>query len=173
MSRGRIVAYTVILSIAVIGFYLWRDFHLTGLDIKPPDVVIEDIELTRKVGDAKWTLSSPHIEHREGKIYGRSMDVTVEEDDGTVTKLFARSGVFTRETEDISLSSVSGDMERGAERMTLTAGSADYDGESKMWNLREGVVLSSDKITVKGPSGLYDSNSGVASVTGGGTATWQ
>lgn len=160
------------MGIAVLGGYLWRDFHLTGREEKLPDVVVENLEVERVIDRRKWNIVSPKIEHRDGKIYGDSMDVTVLAESGDISTFYAESGVFMRKSGDIKLSRVTGSAVKGSDKISIAAGRADYDAGDKIWRLADGVFMSNDKFEIRGPSGLYDDTKGTASVTGGGTAKW-
>ena len=68
----------MILVIAVGAFYLWRDLHLSAINKMPiPDLVVENIEIERMISGKKWKLISPRVEHKDGIVYGSSMDVTI------------------------------------------------------------------------------------------------
>lgn len=159
---------------SVIAFYFWRDLRL-GLnvsDLNIPDVVVENIEISRVIDGSEWNLVSPRAEHRQGMIYGQSVDITVIAGNGDVSQLFAVSGVFSRTSGDVVLNDVSADVRRENKTIFLRSGRAYYDSVAEKWYFSNDVTINDGSVEASGPEGVYDVKQGLSTITGGGTVKW-
>ena len=173
ISGKKLIVLTVILVIAVGAFYLWRDLNLSAMNKIPiPDLVVENIEIERMINGKKWKLISPRVEHKDGIVYGDSMDVTITDPAGRVTHIYADKGTFTRENNDVSLTSADGVMKENAKESNLKAGNVKYEAAAEKWNFDDGVALSDGRMLIEGKKGYYDTKSGECRLTDGGTITW-
>ena len=173
ISGKKLIVLTVILVIAVGAFYLWRDLNLSAMNKIPiPDLVVENIEIERMINGKKWKLISPRVEHKDGIVYGDSMDVTITDPAGRVTHIYADKGTFTRENNDVSLTSADGDMKENAKEYNLKSGNVKYEAAAEKWNFDDGVALSDGRMLIEGKKGYYDTKSGECRLTDGGTITW-
>ena len=172
-SGKKLIVLTVILVIAVGAFYLWRDLNLSAMNKIPiPDLVVENIEIERMINGKKWKLISPRVEHKDGIVYGDSMDVTITDPAGRVTHIYADKGTFTRENNDVSLTSADGVMKENAKEYNLKSGNVKYEAAAEKWNFDDGVALSDGRMLIEGKKGYYDTKSGECRLTDGGTITW-
>ena len=172
ISGKKLIVLTVILVIAVGAFYLWRDLNLSAMNKIPiPDLVVENIEIER-INGKKWKLISPRVEHKDGIVYGDSMDVTITDPAGRVTHIYADKGTFTRENNDVSLTSADGVMKENAKEYNLKSGNVKYEAAAEKWNFDDGVALSDGRMLIEGKKGYYDTKSGECRLTDGGTITW-
>ena len=173
ISGKKLIVLTVILVIAVGAFYLWRDLNLSAMNKIPiPDLVVENIEIERMINGKKWKLISPRVEHKDGIVYGDSMDVTITDPAGRVTHIYADKGTFTRENNDVSLTSADGVMKENAKEYNLKSGNVKYEAAAEKWNFDDGVALSDGRKLIEGKKGYYDTKSGECRLTDGGTITW-
>ena len=173
ISGKKLIVLTVILVIAVGAFYLWRDLNLSAMNKMPiPDLVVENIEIERMINGKKWKLISPRVEHKDGIVYGDSMDVTITDPAGRVTHIYADKGPFTRENNDVSLTSADGVMKENAKEYNLKSGNVKYEAAAEKWNFDDGVALSDGRMLIEGKKGYYDTKSGECRLTDGGTITW-
>ena len=173
ISRKKFTVLTVILVIAVGAFYLWRDLHLSAINKIPiPDLVVENIEIERMISGKKWKLISPRVEHKDGIVYGSSMDVTITDPAGKVTHIYADNGTFTRENNDLSLTSADGVMKEAAKEYNLKSGNVKYEAWAERWHFDDGVRLTDGRMVINGKKGYYDTKSGECRLTDGGTITW-
>ncbi|MFR5881738.1 MAG: LPS export ABC transporter periplasmic protein LptC, partial [Cloacibacillus evryensis] len=173
ISGKKLIVLTVILVIAVGAFYLWRDLNLSAMNKMPiPDLVVENIEIERMINGKKWKLISPRVEHKDGIVYGDSMDVTITDPAGRVTHIYADKGTFTRENNDVSLTSADGVMKENAKEYNLKSGNVKYEAAAEKWNFDDGVALSDGRMLIEGKKGYYDTKSGECRLTDGGTITW-
>lgn len=173
ISGKKLIVLTVILVIAVGAFYLWRDLNLSAMNKIPiPDLVVENIEIERMINGKKWKLISPRVEHKDGIVYGDSMDVTITDPAGRVTHIYADKGTFTRENNDVSLTSADGVMKENAKEYNLKSGNVKYEAAAEKWNFDDGVALSDGRMLIEGKKGYYDTKSGECRLTDGGTITW-
>ena len=173
ISGKKLIVLTVILVIAVGAFYLWRDLNLSAMNKMPiPDLVVENIEIERMINGKKWKLISPRVEHKDGIVYGDSMDVTITDPVGRVTHIYADKGTFTRENNDVSLTSADGVMKENAKEYNLKSGNVKYEAAAEKWNFDDGVALSDGRMLIEGKKGYYDTKSGECRLTDGGTITW-
>lgn len=173
ISGKKLIVLTVILVIAVGAFYLWRDLNLSAINKMPiPDLVVENIEIERMINGKKWKLISPRVEHKDGIVYGDSMDVTITDPAGRVTHIYADKGTFTRENNDVSLTSADGVMKENAKEYNLKSGNVKYEAAAEKWNFDDGVALSDGRMLIEGKKGYYDTKSGECRLTDGGTITW-
>ncbi|MCF0247268.1 MAG: LPS export ABC transporter periplasmic protein LptC [Synergistes sp.] len=172
-SRKKIARWTAIIVIAVGAYYVWRDLNLDVFaDTDLPDLVVENIDVERKVGSDDWTLSSPRVEHKDGVIYGTSLDVSIKTPTGRVTNIFAEEGTFTRENNDITLTNADGAMVENNKVYNMKTSNAVYKAASETWFFDEGIILSDDKMVVEGSKGYYNTKNGECRITEGGTVTW-
>lgn len=141
-------------------------------DIPIPDVVVENIEIKRVLDGSEWVLLSPRAEHKQGMIYGQSVDITVTAENGEVSKMFAANGVFSRESSDITLESMSADVKHEKKNISMRAGMAFYNSSEDIWYFSEDVSISDGSATASGPEGSYSAGEGLSLITGGGTVTW-
>ena len=154
------------------GIYLWRDLHLTDLKTaKLPDVVVENIRLERDVNGNHWTFVSPRVEHRDGMVYGDSLDVTIAGRDGTKTKVAATNGTFARSNDDVTLKNAFATYIRKDKKYFLRSGSVYYTAARELWTLSGGVTLSQGNVRITSKNGLYDAKSGDCVMSGGCVAT--
>lgn len=158
---------------AVITFYFLRDLRLSGIDLDIPDIVVENIEINREINGDEWLLVSPRAEHRQGMIYGQSLDVTITDPAGNISKLFAVSGEFSRESENVTLIDISADIKRDNKDIHMRSGRAYYNSKKETWYFSNDVMLNDGSVKVSGPEGFYDVKEGLSQITGGGTVTWQ
>ena len=173
ISGKKLIVLTVILVIAVGAFYLWRDLNLSAMNKMPiPDLVVENIEIERMINGKKWKLISPRVEHKDGIVYGDSMDVTITDPAGRVTHIYADKGTFTRENNDVSLTSADGVMKENAKEYNLKSGNVKYEAAAEKWNFDDGVALCDGRMLIEGKKGYYDTKSGECRLTDGGTITW-
>ena len=162
ISGKKLIVLTVILVIAVGAFYLWRDLNLSAMNKIPiPDLVVENIEIERMINGKKWKLISPRVEHKDGIVYGDSMDVTITDPAGRVTHIY-----------DVSLTSADGVMKENAKEYNLKSGNVKYEAAAEKWNFDDGVALSDGRMLIEGKKGYYDTKSGECRLTDGGTITW-
>lgn len=171
-SRGRLAFYAALVAFAVISFYFWRDLRLGLDDIAIPDIVVENIEIKRVLDGNEWILLSPRAEHKLGMLYGQSVDVTVTAASGDVSRLFAEKGLFSRESDNITLENMDADVERDGKNVTMKAGVAYYDSAEDKWYFSDDVTIFDGSVEASGPEGSYSVGEGLSLITGGGTITW-
>ena len=160
-------------AVCVLSVYFWKDLHL-GDDnaAKIPDIVVENITVEREVGGRQWKLLSPQVTHQEGIITGRSLDLTIKEPDGMESKIFASSGTFGREDNDVTLNQASGAMAQGKKKYDMTAGEAHYDAASDVWHFSGGIMLTDGHVKISGPSGYFKTKTGECRLVGRGSVCW-
>lgn len=173
ITKGKVIALTALLAVAVGSFYLWRDLHLgAAKNIPLPDIIVEDIEIERVVNGKRWKILSPRAEHKDGIIYGASVDITIKDPNGRDIHVYADKGTFTRESSDITLTNGDCTMTENGKEYKLRSGFVEYDAKNERWNFSEGVRLSSENIVISGEKGRYDTADGDCYITNGGTVTW-
>ncbi len=175
ISRKKAYTIAALTFVAVIAAFLWRDLNLAKRagEIPLPDIIVENIEIEREINGAQWKLISPRVEHREGLFYGESLDITITESNGKVTRINADKGVFTRANNDIEMTSADAVMKEKDKVYDLKAGRVEFKAARDLWSFFKGVMLTDGKITVEGQEGTYDAKSGECTVTGGGVVTWK
>ena len=159
--------------VAVGAYYVWRDLNLSAIKNAPlPDVVVENLDLERMVNGDKWKFKSPRVEHKDGMVYGDSMDVVITTPKGRVAHIQAEKGVFTRSNNDLTRKNADGVMTENGKTYTLKSGSVFYNDAQKNRRFSDGIDLTMGNINVRGKDGYYDTKSGDCRVTNGGTITW-
>ena len=175
LPKKTLCLLAALIAVAAGAYYLWRDLHLSSIKNVPiPDVVVENIELERKIDGKKWKLLSPRVEHKDNMVYGDSMDVTISDPAGKETQIYAAKGVFSRHTNDVTLRDAVGTMKEADGAYDLESGVAKYDSKSGIWYFSDGVTfkLAENNMVIRGKSGYYDSEKGVCRMTERGTITW-
>ncbi len=175
ISRKKAYTIAALIFVAVIMAFLWRDLNLANRagNIPLPDIIVENIEIDREINGKQWKLISPRVEHREGLFYGDSLDITITETDGKVTRINAKKGIFTRANNDIEMTSADAVMKAKDNVYDLKAGRVEFDAAKEFWSFFSGVMLTDGKITIEGKEGSYDTKSGECAVKGGGVVTWK
>lgn len=172
-KKKMIVLAAVVCLIAVGAFYLWHDLHLGAAEKIPlPDIVVEDINIERVIEGKNWKLLSPRVEHKEGFIYGVSLDVTITEPNGKETQIYADNGVLARESNDLSLVNADGVTRDNGKEYRLKSKKVDYDASTEIWHFAEGVTLTDGHMVIAGKTGYYEMKSGECRITDEGTITW-
>lgn len=172
-SKKKFIVLAAVVAIAVGVFYFWRDLHLSAVKRVPlPDVVVEDIEVERLVDGKMWKLISPRVEHKNGLIHGVSLDVTITEDNGKVTYIYADKGTFSRKNNNLDLTHADGTMKQNDKEYNLKSGRAKYTAAKDLWNFSKGVTLTDGHFVVSGKTGYYDAKKGECGLTNGGTISW-
>lgn len=158
---------------ALIAFFFWRDLRLRFDDIDIPDIIVENIEIKRVIDKDSWHLMAQRAEHKQGIIYGRSLDVKVTSENGELKTLTAESGIFSRESKNVTLEVVSGDITReDGDSIYLRAGRAYYDADADTWFLSKGVTLFDGTTEVSGPRGQIHVKDGISRISGGAKIIW-
>lgn len=176
ISRRSIIVALLLLFAAVMCFYLWRDLHLTDINTaRLPDIVVENISADRVINGKRWQLVSPRAEHRDGIIYGDSLDITISELDGSDkrSRILAEKGTFTMSSNDITLTDARGTMFTEGKTYSMKSGIADYKSAAKTWNFSRGLFLTDNKMTVSGDKGVFNTSTGNCKVVGRGKITWK
>lgn len=164
---------TVVLLTAVGVYYVWRDLHLDVIKNAPlPDVVVENLDLERVINGDKWQLKSPRVEHKDGIVYGDSMDVVITSPKGRVSRIKAEKGVFTRANNDLTLENADGVMSEKGKTYNLKSGKVFYSDAKKNWHFSDGIDLTMGNLNISGQDGYYDTKSGDCRITNGGRITW-
>ena len=88
---------------------------------------------------------SPRAEHKEGVIYGTSVDITIKDPNGRNTHIYADGSTFTRENNDITLTNGDGTMTEKGKTYDMQSGFVEYEADTERWNFSKGVTLSSEK----------------------------
>ncbi|MEG1602652.1 MAG: LPS export ABC transporter periplasmic protein LptC [Cloacibacillus sp.] len=173
ISKTKIILLTVVAVTAVGVFYMWRDLNLDSIKKVPiPDVVVENLDLNRVIKGDTWKFRSPRVEHKEGMVYGDSMDVTITSPNGRVSHITAEKGVFSRANNDLTLKNAVGRMQEKDKVYDLKSGNVFYEAAKENWHFSDGIELIIGKIKVSGKNGTYDTKSGDCKITNGGLITW-
>ncbi len=175
ISRRKAYTIAALIFAAVIIAFLWRDLNLANRagDIDLPDIIVENIEIDREINGKQWRLVSPRVEHREGIFYGDSLDVTITDPAGNITRVNAEKGVFTRASNDVEMTGADAFVKDKNGEFTLTAGRAEFKAETEQWFFSDGVILTDGKIKVEGKEGIYDTQRGKCIISNGGVITWK
>lgn len=173
ISKKMIIIPTALFLAAVGVYYLWRDFNLSNIKRIPvPDIVVNNIEIEREIDGKLWHLTSPMVEHKDGLLNGRSLDVTITEKSGKVTAIFAERGIFTRSNEDLTLFNANAEMRENDKKYNLKSGHVEYVSKTEFWTFTDNITLTDGKMTVEGSEGTFDGRSGSCRLPKGGTITW-
>lgn len=173
LSSKRFIISTAVLIVAVLIAFLWRDLHLDKRkNIPIPDIVVINLDLKRKISGKDWHFKSPRTEHKNNMLFAESLDIVISEPDSTLTYVNAEHGTFSRISEDITLTDATGRMEKKDKKYFLKARNVFYKASNEVWYLSQDVALSEDKISVNGPTGVYDTKNGKIDMPDGGTVTW-
>ncbi len=170
--RSRIIF--LLLAAAVCGGYLYRDFRLdlTTKIEKLPDVVIHDVKLDRVINNRRWRLKSPRVETKDNVLYGDNLDVIINENDGTESRVYAKKGIFSRDNGNLKLENAKGTMTSGDKTYDMTTGIADYNEKNDVWIFSGKLFLTDQETILTGESGSFNSVSGDCQVKGGGKISW-
>ncbi len=174
LSRKKIITLAVISVFAVMMGYFWRDLHLgerTG-NVKIPDVVVENIEVERLIGGKKWKFISPRIEHKDGIVYAKSIDIFIMEKNGKKTRLTAVNGKFSRENNNITMTDAKAVMADKKKDYSFSAGEVKYEASKETWHFSNGVVFIDENLKIEGQSGRYNTKNGDCRILNGGKVTW-
>ena len=174
LSRKRIITWLAALIIVVMALYLWRDLRLSDTKNVPlPDIVVENIVLNRTIDGKKWKLVSPRVEHKDGLVYGRSLDVTITDNTDTRTFISSANGIFSRVSNDVELTDVHGVLTKvHGKTYNLSAGTVNYDSSGKKWIFKNKVNLTDGRMEISAPNGYFDTASGQCVLSGRGMLTW-
>lgn len=174
INKGKIIVAAAVLFIAAAAFYLWRDFHLKAnvSDMPVPDILVENIEVNRNIDGKDWRFVSPRVEHKDGVVLGQSLDISVKDRDGGESRLFAASGTFLRDNNDVTLNKAYGAISSGGALYELTAGSADYIQSENVWFFKNTVKVSDENMDITGREGYFDENSSECLISGDARAEW-
>lgn len=173
INKRKAIVLAAVLAIAVGAFYLWRDLHLDALRSVPlPDIIVENIEIERVVNGKTWIIISPRAEHKDGIIYGTSVDITIKDPNGRVTHILADESTFARDSNDITLTNGDGTMTENGKVYTMKSGFVEYNAQNEIWNFSKGVTLTSEDMTISGDFGRYETLTGDCAVWDGGVVTW-
>lgn len=177
LSRKRIttgLAVLIVLIVLIMALYLWRDLRLSDTkDVPLPDIVVENIVINRTIDGKNWKLVSPRVEHRDGIVYGHSLDVTITDATDTRTFLTSVGGTFSRASNDVELTDARGVLTQTDGRTyNLTAGIVNYDASAKKWIFKNKVNLTDGKMEISAPNGYFDTTNGQCVLSGRGILTW-
>lgn len=174
LSRRRLLICASLVVFAVIAFYFWRDLRLSlNLDdIVVPDIVVQNIEIKRVLDGNEWVLTAPRAEHKQGMLYGQSLDITVKSQTGDVSRLFAERGLFSRENNNVTLENMDADVLQDGKKVVMKAGGANYNSSEDKWYFSDDVTIFDGSVEARGPEGSYSIKEGLSVLTGGGTVTW-
>lgn len=78
------------------------------------------------------------------------MDVTITDPAGKVTHIYADNGTFTRENNDLSLTSADGVMKEAAKEYNLKSGNVKYEASAERWHFDDGVRLTDGRMVING-----------------------
>lgn len=175
ISRKKLYTIAALLFIAVIVFFLWRDLNLANRvgEISLPDIIVENIAIEREINGKQWKLISPRVEHRDGLFYGESLDVTITESEGKITKIKSSKGVFTRSSNDIQMTSADVVITDQGKIYNLKAGEVEFEAAKELWRFSNSVMLTDGKLIIEGKEGSYNTRSGECTLTSGGIVTWK
>lgn len=168
------IAAVSVVALLVLAFYLRRDLNLPHtVDLKKmPDVIVENLTFERTIEGRNWFVKATRAEHHEGIIAARDVDIKVEEpateDRSHVT---ARSGEFTQESANFSLSTVKGSALFKNRSVDWSAPLARYDSSMDVWTFDRGVVAQEGNSIVSGELGTI-TREGVFKLERGAEARW-
>lgn len=141
-------------------------------NIRIPDIVVENIVVERLVNGKQWKLMSPRVEHKDGIIYGSSLDITIDEKNGRKTKINAVSAEFTRADNDITMTSADAILSDKDKDYSFSAGELKFDAANEIWSFTNRMTLTDGKIEIEGQSAKYDTKNGDCVITSGGVVKW-
>lgn len=172
--RGKIIASVSAAVALLLVFYLWRDLNIPlSADLeKLPDIVVEDLTFDRKIDGNDWNIKATRVEHRNGVITAEDLDMRVKgSSDGRISHVEARSGDFSRESGDFSLSLVEGTAFFDERSVNWNAPLAHYDSSGDVWTLEKGIVASDDQIFLSGEIATISAGN-VFRIEKGANARW-
>lgn len=137
-----------------------------------PDIVVQNIEIKRVFDGNEWVLTAPQAEHKQGMLYGQSLDITVTSQVGDVSRLFAERGSFSREDNNVTLENMNADVSQDGKNVNMKAGRAHYASAEDKWYFSDDVTIFDGSVEARGPEGSYSVKEGLSVLTGGGTVTW-
>lgn len=173
MSRKRIIVGVAVSFAVLAAGYLWRDLHLTDEGrLAVPDVIIENMEINREFDNKKYRLSSPKVEHKDGVVYGDSMDIYVKDKTGRELSFFSQKGIYTRESDSIVLINSKGLLKQNDGAYFIKAGAASGDFKKEIWLFGDGIVLSHDKVNISAKAGSLDIKNEKCVLKGGAVVKW-
>ena len=172
-NKKVIIIPTALIVISIGLFYLWRDLHLENIKkMQIPDIVVENIQIEREVNGKLWKLIAPLVEHKNGIIYGQSLDVTIQEDSSKISSVFAQKGMFTRDNNNIELLNAKAEMNNGNKKYTFHSDQAKYTAKSDTWYFSDNVLFTNGTHTVKSKNATYNTKTGECIISDGGKITW-
>ena len=167
ISKAKIKLSLISLSVLLLCFYVYKDLNLKQSEtIKIPDVVVNNIEVNRVVNGDNWLLKAPRVEHKDKKLYAKSLDIKVDTKDSKEIFILAEEGIFSRTDNNLELTSADAKMTENSKDYYLTAGNANYDSSSKIWSFSNSVRITDTKTVANAESGTFDSVSGYCVLSG-------
>ena len=172
--RGKIVAAISVAAAVLLVFYFWRDLNLSRtVDLeKLPDVIVEDLTFDRTIDGKDWNIKATRAEHRQGLITASDLDIHVKEPaSGRSSHVMARSGDFTQESGNLSLTSVDGIASLGDRSVDWRAPVASYDSSLDLWTFERGIVARDRSAVVSGEYATITSGN-IFKIEKGAEARW-
>ena len=142
-----------------IGWYLYRDLSLANKEqalIEIPEVVVESLNLNRKIGNKQWVVSIDRAEHKDNLVTGDSLDIFVAEHPvGRTLTAWARSGDFHRKSLDMHLSDVHGVLRLPKRIIDWRASQARYLESEDLWHMGPDVYLMDGETSIRAKSAQF------------------
>ncbi len=165
----------LVTTVAFIVFFSWsmrRDLELNDeIPAAREEIPIEldDVEVTRPVGEDLWHVTAHKVFRysREDRMEGIASDLTGQ---GGVRHLWAPSGRFLREQEELILDDPKGDWIREVHPFTWEGPRAIWRQREDRWIFPEGVVVRGDTFALDGARAEMDAQKRIR--VEGGTILW-
>jgi len=173
-SRGKIIAAVLLAFAALMAFYIWRDLNLSfKVDLDNlPDLVAINPAFERTIGGKDWKVKADRAEHKEGVVSASDLLIEViEPSTGREFHIKAKSGEYTRESEDMSLVSIEGSAVLEDRSVDLKASAADYESEKDTWTFTGGFV-GRDRLLIVSGDRAELSSGGVFTIEKEAEARW-
>jgi hypothetical protein len=138
-----------------------------------PDVLVENLDFMRTIGNREWRLRAVSAENDSGLIKVKGMYVNVREPDSLrEIAINAADGEFMEGASSFGARSVDGVVFLGDRSMDISAPTVSYDSLADMWSFEDGVELWDDDSFIRGGRAALASG-GVLSLDKGAYARWK
>ncbi|MDL2264652.1 hypothetical protein LJC31_08385, partial [Synergistaceae bacterium OttesenSCG-928-I11] len=137
-----------------------------------PDVVVENFNFNRTMGDRNWRVVAVSAEHKSGIVRAAVIDLHVDEPTvGRKAAVHAISGEFVRDDSEMLLFTVDGTVHYADGSADVAAPVASYDAASGVWFFPSGMELFGENAFMTGNIASIDAQ-GVFHFEKGVRAEW-
>ncbi|MEG1836894.1 MAG: LPS export ABC transporter periplasmic protein LptC [Synergistaceae bacterium] len=165
--------YILFFLLVLFVFYLYKDFNLSmkKIDIVP-DVVVNNMKMTRYIDGDRWDFKSPKVEHKNGEMFATSLDLTISTKDNKKVYVLANNAIYNKATSNLELMFSKTRLEEQDKTYYLSADYTNYNDNEKVWRFKDNLSISTKNIIATSMLGEYNMISGICILSKDAVITW-